>query len=177
MALPFSSSGSRRGRQLSYIPPIGSGKAQGSPRAFRRGLLLAGATAAAAALVIVLAGAAGAGSSRSHDPGFKAAVHRAMRDASSGCPKHPPPFIKDSFPEPEFRRSHNGVLTTKLTADVRNATINGQTYKTSVYNGSYPGPTLMLCPGDRLNLTLENHLKASDFPGFDEEGMAGMTNI
>jgi FtsP/CotA-like multicopper oxidase with cupredoxin domain len=130
-----------------------------APRWQRRTLFLAGALAIAAALVAL------------------AVTHgsHAAAASRSNCPKHPPPFIRDSFPQPQFRTSHNGLLSTKLVADVRRTRINGKTYVSSVYDGQFPGPTLVVCPGDTMNVTLQNHLKPGDFPGFGDE--AGITNL
>jgi suppressor of ftsI len=148
-----------------YIRAIEARQVQEISKSRRRMLLLAGVLATGAALLALAV-------THSSD-----AASAAKRASASLCPKHPPPYIKDSFPEPKFQKSRNGVLDSKLTADIRKARINGKKYTTSVYNGMYPGPTFMLCPGDTWNLTFHNHLKASDFPGFDEDGMAGMTNI
>src|ERR1044072_2351636 len=86
--------------------------------------------------------------------------------AKSNCLEYSPRFIHDSFPQPGFISSKNGVMMTTLTAAMAPTQINGQTYVSSVYNHSYPGPTLVVCPGDRMNVTLKNELKATDFPAY-----------
>ncbi len=130
----------------------------------RRGGLLAGAWLLATSCLIAVA--AGGQTTVASGAGSRPNPH---------CPKDPPPFIHDSFPQPAFRTSANGVLNTTLTAAMTNTQINGQTYTSSVYEKSYPGPTLMVCPGDTLKLALRNELSATDFPGFGME--AGMTNL
>jgi suppressor of ftsI len=94
---------------------------------------------------------------------------------TSNCPKHPPPFIHDSFPQPRFRHSRNGVLSTTLRAAPVPTLIDGKTYVSSVYDGTFPGPTLVFCPGDRLNILLKNRLNPADFPGAPHD--PGFTNL
>jgi suppressor of ftsI len=77
---------------------------------------------------------------------------------SEGCIPNPPPMVHDGFPEPEARVSENGVLETTLRASYSPVTLNGKTYKTLNYEGSVPGPTLVVCPGDRLIVHLVNDL-------------------
>ena len=107
----------------------------------------------------------------------------APRRRASNCPKDPPPFINDSFPQPEFRTSANGILSTTLTADMVPVNINGKPYLSSVYEKSYPGPTLMVCPGDTLKVAVRNNLTAADFPSYQASpdphvsGLAGVTNL
>ncbi len=103
--------------------------------------------------------------------------------SASNCPTDPPPFIKDSFPQPAFRASANGILSTTLTADMVPVNINGQMYVSSVYEKSYPGPTLMVCPGDTLKVAVRNNLTAADFPSYQSSTdehvseLAGVTNL
>jgi suppressor of ftsI len=131
-------------------------------RAPRRALLVGFTLLAAAAAVTSASGVGGDHSANAASP-------------SSNCPKDPPRFIHDSFPQPEFRSSSNGVLSTTLRAALVPTMINGAWYRSSVYEGLYPGPTLVVCPGDTLKLSLRNDLTAADFPGF---GMhAGITNL
>jgi suppressor of ftsI len=62
------------------------------------------------------------------------------------------------FSEPAEIHSHGGVLTAKLTASVKAIQVAGDTVTARVYNGSFTGPTLFVNPGDRLKVTLVNHL-------------------
>ena len=69
-----------------------------------------------------------------------------------------PRIIRDGFPEPPIRFSHGGVLVTRLRASVSPVTIDHRRYTTMNYEGSYPGPTFVLCPGDRFVVHLQNDL-------------------
>src|SRR4051794_37060731 len=65
----------------------------------------------------------------------------------------------DDWFEPEVRSSTNGLLRTMLRAARRpDVLIGGQRVETIVYEGSYPGPTLRVRPGDRLQIALVNDL-------------------
>lgn len=77
----------------------------------------------------------------------------------SNCPADPPPFIDDGFPQPEFRHSENGVLETTLRAASSTVTLDGRPYVTQAYENSVPGPMLVVCPGDRMVVNLENDLE------------------
>ena len=91
----------------------------------------------------------------------------------SNCPADPPRVIRDSFPEPPVRRSKNGKLVTRLRATNSSVRIAGRKYVTQNYEGSVPGPTLVLCPGDRLRVRLENGLidpTLPQQPTFDQHG-------
>ena len=78
-----------------------------------------------------------------------------------GCIPDPPPMIEDGFREPDVRVSEDGVLETTLKATYSAVNINGHEYKTLNYNDSFPGPTLVVCPGDRLIVHLVNDLGAA----------------
>jgi FtsP/CotA-like multicopper oxidase with cupredoxin domain len=103
--------------------------------------VLAGATLLLGAFVIttMLATAEGAGRSQ--------------------CAKHFPPIINDGFPQPPMRFSKGGTLKTSLRMAKGAATINGRTYTAAeTYEGTYPGPTLVLCRGDKVTVDLTNGL-------------------
>jgi FtsP/CotA-like multicopper oxidase with cupredoxin domain len=78
--------------------------------------------------------------------------------SDANCPADPPPFIKDGFPQPEFRHSEDGLLKTTLRAADETVTLDGRPYMTQSYEGSVPGPTLVVCPGDRMVVNFENDL-------------------
>lgn len=63
------------------------------------------------------------------------------------------------FREPDVRRSQNGVLKTSL--DLRFATyrLAGRVLEVPTYEGSIPGPTLRLRPGDTLQIHYTNNLR------------------
>jgi suppressor of ftsI len=60
--------------------------------------------------------------------------------------------------EPEVRASRDGLLDTTLTCSVQSVPVAGQTAIMNVYEGSAPGPTLRVHPGDRLRVNLVNTL-------------------
>src|SRR5918997_6425706 len=62
--------------------------------------------------------------------------------------------------EPVVRNSQEGLLDTTLTARVMLLPLAGQTATVSVYEGSFPGPTLRVRPGDTLRVNLVNTLDA-----------------
>jgi suppressor of ftsI len=66
-----------------------------------------------------------------------------------------------AFFEPKVISSHGGVLKLDWAAKVGPATIAGKTIQdTETYTGTYPGPTLQVEPGDRIDITLTSHLPA-----------------
>jgi len=77
-------------------------------------------------------------------------------------------LAEDNFFEPEVRASKDGLLDTQLDAAISHTTLNGLPAILSVYEGTYPGPTLHFRPGDTVNLHLMNNLYPTD-------GMAPMT--
>jgi FtsP/CotA-like multicopper oxidase with cupredoxin domain len=60
--------------------------------------------------------------------------------------------------EPQALHSADGRLQVKLSAALSQVRIAGRDATALSYNGSLPGPTLFLRPGDRMNVTLENRL-------------------
>lgn len=63
--------------------------------------------------------------------------------------------------EPDELRSAGGVLEARLRAAAGPVTLAGRTVHALSYNGSVPGPTLRLRPGDRVRLDVENALGAA----------------
>jgi FtsP/CotA-like multicopper oxidase with cupredoxin domain len=84
---------------------------------------------------------------------------------TSACPANRDDVIHDSFPEPDYLFSQNGVLSLDLTAALQPTEINGKTYMTSSYNGQFPGPTWVACPGDTINVHVQNDLVAANYTG------------
>ena len=64
--------------------------------------------------------------------------------------------------EPEVRASKDGLLDTTLEASVMPVPVAGGTAIMSVYEGTVPGPTLRVRPGDTLRIKLVN--KLDDLP-------------
>ena len=53
---------------------------------------------------------------------------------------------------------NSGVLDVDLVVSPVNITFDWLTFTTRAFNGGIPGPTIMLKPGDRLNVNLSNQL-------------------
>jgi suppressor of ftsI len=62
------------------------------------------------------------------------------------------------FKAPRQLVSRDGVLRARLVADETAVRVGGRRVVGRAYNGSFPGPTLRLSPGDTLRLTLVNRL-------------------
>jgi FtsP/CotA-like multicopper oxidase with cupredoxin domain len=112
-----------------------------------RNSLAAGLLAAALAVALL----SGGGSSATGAPARAARAARA-HDCHSGAP----PIIHDGFPEPPTRYSANGVLDTTLRASLGKVLLNHRRVTTLNYDGSFPGPTLVICAGDTLHVHLQN---------------------
>lgn len=82
----------------------------------------------------------------------------ASASPGPGCIPNPPPTITDGFRTPDVRVSTNGVLETTLRASYGPVDLNGQQYSTLNFEGSVPGPTLVVCPGDTLIVNFVNDL-------------------
>jgi suppressor of ftsI len=116
-------------------------------------LRVGGLVAASAALIALASTGALAGSSASGAAGSAA---RSLHD--SACHKNAPPLLHDGFPEPPVRYSHDGKLDVNLTASLGKVLINGKRVTTLNYDGSFPGPTLVICAGDHLTVHFKNDL-------------------
>ena len=60
--------------------------------------------------------------------------------------------------EPSIVKSHNGVLKLTLEEKITPVNLGGQLRNVWTYNGSFPGPTFKVSPGDRLQIKLKNKL-------------------
>ena len=74
-----------------------------------------------------------------------------------GSSAHSTPF-GTYFYEPEVRSSANGFLSTTLRASTIPTIADGQVILSSVYEGTFPGPTLKIRPGDFVRIELINDL-------------------
>jgi FtsP/CotA-like multicopper oxidase with cupredoxin domain len=70
------------------------------------------------------------------------------------------PATGGKLAEPETLRSADGLLQVRLEAADGPVTVSGRKATALSYNGSLPGPTLRLRPGDRLQVKLVNRLAA-----------------
>ncbi|MGR0218749.1 multicopper oxidase family protein [Agromyces sp. ZXT2-6] len=120
----------------------------------RRGALLIGAAAAGAVAVgggIALWNLA---SDRSAPvPGAPDDAPTPETDGTDGA-------AGESFREPEVLTSSGGRLDLELAAALTTATVAGAAVRVLAYNGTMPGPTLRVRPGDRVTLRLRNGLDA-----------------
>jgi FtsP/CotA-like multicopper oxidase with cupredoxin domain len=72
-----------------------------------------------------------------------------------------PSHLSSNLQQPEMRHSTDGLLRTVLKVQGSLMTPGPIDYYGRTYDGLSPGPTLMLDPGDTLQLTLENALGES----------------
>ena len=63
-----------------------------------------------------------------------------------------------------MQTSAGGVLSTTLTSRLSTVTIGGHRVRAEVYNGTAIGPTLVVSPGDRLNVLLRNRMRPNYLP-------------
>lgn len=66
-----------------------------------------------------------------------------------------------SLLEPHVLRSAGGTLQARLSAAEKQVRIAGRTATALTYNGGVPGPTMVVRPGDRLHVTVDNQLDAT----------------
>jgi FtsP/CotA-like multicopper oxidase with cupredoxin domain len=76
----------------------------------------------------------------------------------SHCAARFPTVIRDGFPEPAMRFSSHGRLRTTLRMATGSVRIAGGRYTTETYDGTFPGPTLVICPGDNVTVGVVNRL-------------------
>jgi FtsP/CotA-like multicopper oxidase with cupredoxin domain len=107
-----------------------------------------------AAIAAALAALAGTGSLATGST----AGAPARAAGSSDCHYGAPPLVHDGFPEPPVRYSRNGRLDVPLTAALGKVPIDGKLVTAATYDGSYPGPTLVICAGDHVTVHLKNEL-------------------
>ena len=65
---------------------------------------------------------------------------------------------------PNAVSSVNGVLNYTLTAGMSTFDLGGRTVRSEVYNGQFPGTTLVVNPGDTMNILLRNRMKPRYLP-------------
>src|SRR4051794_25052480 len=78
--------------------------------------------------------------------------------ARGHCAARFPKVIRDGFPEPAMRFSSHGQLRTTLRMSTGPAQIAGGRYTTETYEGTFPAPTLVICPGDDVTARVVNDL-------------------
>lgn len=83
-----------------------------------------------------------------------AGLVRQSAAAAHGRPNGQGPHVG----EPQLLESRDGRLKVTLVAEERSLVVAGKLVKAIVYNGSFPAPTLVVEPGDRLDIRVVNHL-------------------
>jgi suppressor of ftsI len=89
------------------------------------------------------------------------AAHAASPETAAPATGTPTPFdgiTGQPLIEPDVRESVAGLLDTQLEAKLGPLDVAGRQVMSAVYEGSMPGPTLALHPGDTFKLTLVNNL-------------------
>jgi len=71
------------------------------------------------------------------------------------------PFAGMNFSKPVDLYSKDGVLKTTLVAEYKIGKVDNEPITAMVYNGSLPGPTFHVYPGDRVEIDLVNNLNES----------------
>ncbi|MGC0144835.1 MULTISPECIES: multicopper oxidase family protein [unclassified Pseudactinotalea] len=79
-----------------------------------------------------------------------AALPAPLRTATRGS---------ETLTEPEVVRSRDGLLRVELVATPRETTIAGRPARVLTYNGTVPGQTWRVRPGDRIEVLLRNELE------------------
>ncbi len=101
---------------------------------------------------ILALGAAGAGSVALGAVGLHAQGWPPFGEQRRDAAQRP------AWTEPPVIESRDGLLELDVRAALTNVTIAGVTVRMLTYNGSLPGPTLHLRPGDRMRVRLVNDL-------------------
>jgi FtsP/CotA-like multicopper oxidase with cupredoxin domain len=79
-------------------------------------------------------------------------------DDPTPSPGDPDPVVGSGLTEPQTFTSQDGQLQVTLTAEEREVEIDGETVRARVYNGGFAAPTIVVRPGDTLEVSLENRL-------------------
>lgn len=80
---------------------------------------------------------------------------------TSATPSATTPPAPSLVPQPEVRRSADGVLATTLTCQSGPVDVGGRQLDGHTYEAATPGPTLRLDPGDSLQISLVNQLDST----------------
>src|SRR5699024_8200731 len=71
-----------------------------------------------------------------------------------------PPQTSGDYVAPEVLRSDQGLLRVELVVSPARIEIGGRQVNVLAYNGTLPGPTWQVQPGDRIEVRLVNKLDA-----------------
>jgi FtsP/CotA-like multicopper oxidase with cupredoxin domain len=120
----------------------------------RRGLIASGASLGGALLITSAGWMTVSGQSATPEAG-----HDEHADMGSGALiPAAGPWLPADLVEPEVRQSVDGLLETELLVQYAYATTGGYRLFTRTYEGTVPGPTLRVQPGDTLGIQLINAL-------------------
>ena len=127
----------------------------------RRGRIKAGGMLLALAAVVLASLAASGALATGARTGANANANASANASAKGksdCHKNAPPILHDGFPEPPTRYSSGGQLDVSLTASLGKVRIGGKLVQTLNYDGSFPGPTLVICAGDHMTVHFKNDM-------------------
>jgi FtsP/CotA-like multicopper oxidase with cupredoxin domain len=120
----------------------------------RRGLMASGASLGGALLITSAGWMTVSGQSATPEAG-----HDEHADMGSGALiPAAGPWLPADLVEPEVRQSVDGLLETELLVQYAYAATGGYRLFTRTYEGTVPGPTLRVQPGDTLRIQLINAL-------------------
>lgn len=94
-------------------------------------------------------------------------VFRGLTGCGGSSGSGPAPTPSSSFPQPQVRMSSNGVLNTSLHLQIASNTIlnpvtnSDDVIESPTYEGTIPGPTLIVHPGDELKIKVINNFPAN----------------
>ncbi len=141
-------------REDSVIPSRASDPRRRTALSRRR--LLGGSLGAGGALLV--ASAVRLPRAEANDATPEAAHEEHLDPAESGLIAGPGPWASEDHIEPEERRSADGVLETDLHVRYAYKETGGYNLFMRTYEGTIPGPTMRLQPGDTLKIQLTNGL-------------------
>ncbi|MFN8590075.1 MAG: multicopper oxidase family protein [Thermomicrobiales bacterium] len=90
--------------------------------------------------------------------------HAAQEAADGRLIPGPTEWSPEELVEPEVRHSRNGVLETELHVRYARRDVGGYQTMTRTYEGTVPGPTFRVQPGDVLKISMINELPADMDP-------------
>ena len=94
--------------------------------------------------------------------GLPFAMGAQARTPGGRCAARFPEVIRDGFPEPAMRFSAHGQLRTTLRMSTGAVHVAGGRYTTETYEGTFPGPTLVICPGDEVTARVVNDMATKE---------------
>ena len=130
-------------------------------RLTRRGFMRTGLGAGTALLLLDLPGVGAVPSAAAAHDHESVSRDEGAKDFKPGAP----------FVAPEIRRSANGELNTTLRMQYAYKDVGGHRLYMRTYEGTVPGPTLRLKPGDVLRIKLINDMPPNRDPSPDDHSL------